>query len=433
MKLLSKKKVNKRKSTHIKLDNTSIYHMASKGKKWINIFRLSATLKEDVNPKALQSALNVTVKRFPSIAARIHKGMFWYYQSNIDSAPSIIKDDNNLLQYMSNKDLRECAFRVLYLKKCINVEFFHALTDGNGGMKFLKSLIAEYLTQKYKLSISSTEGVLNREEKPPQEEIVDEYFEIQSQVGSRIKNKPVYQISGEKDHKLNITTGIIPVDKIKKLSKDLNVSLTVLITSLVMYSLIDIQKKEVKAGKQRPIRIFLPVDLRNVFPSKTLRNFVHYATPEIDPRKNNYTLKEIANSVKRQLGEQLTEDKLRAKVTYNVQLERRLIVRVLPLFLKQALMKIVFFLNEKSTCMTISNLGIITAPKEMKPYIESFDCILSPRKKSPYNCGITSYGEKLYINFTRNTKHPVLEREFFELSRKLNLNFTIEKNEFHNS
>lgn len=89
-------------------------------------------------------------------------------------------------------------------------------------------------------------------------------------------------------------------------------------------------------------------------------------------------------------------------------------------------MKSIFLLNEKSTCMTISNLGIITVPKEMEPYIERFDFILSPRIKSPYNCGITSYGDKLYINFIRNSKQPVLEREFFELSEILNLNFTIE-------
>lgn len=194
----------------------------------------------------------------------------------------------------------------------------------------------------------------------------------------------------------------------------------------MMNSLIDIQKKEVKARRQRSIKIFLPVDLRNFFPSKTLRNFVLYATPEIDPRKGNYTLKEIVNSVKHQLGEQLTEDNLRARVTYNVQLERKLIVKILPLFLKRLLMKSIFFLNEKSTCMTISNLGIITVPKEMEPYIERFDCILSPRKNSPYNCGITSYGDKLYINFIRNTKQPVLEKGFFELLEKLNLNFTIE-------
>src|SRR5699024_10470305 len=133
--------------------------------------------------------------------------------------------------------------------------------------------------------------------------------EIQSQqVGNRTKNKPVYQISGEKSRKLNITTGVIRVNEIKKLSKNLNVSLTVLITSLMIKSLIDIQQRDVTARKQHTIKVFIPVDLRNFFPSKTLRNFVLYATPEIDPRKGNCTLKEIVDSVKHQLGEQLTEE-----------------------------------------------------------------------------------------------------------------------------
>lgn len=426
MKCLNKVKIDKRNCTHIKLDNSAIYHMASRSKRWINIFRLSATLKEDVDPQTLQSALNITIKRFPSIASKIHKGVFWYYQSNIDNAPCIIKDDNNLLRYMSNRELSECAFRVLYSNKCIHVEFFHALTDGNGGMTFLNSLIAEYLTQKYNLHLVFTKGVLDCKETPLPEEIIDAYYEVQSLEGTRIKNKPVYQISGKKDHKLNVTTGIIPIDDIKRLSKEWDVSITVLITSLVMYSLINIQKQEVKTNKQRPIKIFLPVDLRNFFPSKTLRNFVHYATPEIDPKEKNYTLKEITNSVKQQLSEQLTKDNLKANVTYNVQLEKRLIVRLLPLFLKKALMKVAFLLNEKSTCMTISNLGIIKVPKEMQSYMERFDFILSSRRKSPYNCGITSYDDKLYINFTRNTKYPILERKFIELSEEFDLNFTIE-------
>src|SRR5699024_10645830 len=186
------------------------------------------------------------------------------------------------------------------------------------------------------------------------------------------------------------------------------------------------QKKGVKARKQQSIKIFIPVDLRNFFPSETLRNFVLYATPEIDPRNNNCTFEEIVQSVKKQLEEQLTEDNLRARVTYNVQLERKLIVRILPLFLKQLLMKIVFFLNEKSTSITISNLWIITVPQQMASYIERFDCILSPRKNSPYNCGITSYGDKIYINFIRDTKQDVLEWQFFELLRELNLNFVKE-------
>ena len=37
------------------------------------------------------------------------------------------------------------SFRVLYWNRRISVEFFHVLTDGTGGMIFLKALTGEYL------------------------------------------------------------------------------------------------------------------------------------------------------------------------------------------------------------------------------------------------------------------------------------------------
>ena len=45
---------------------------------------------------------------------------------------------------MSFKDIKKCAFRVICYKNRVAIEFFHALTDGAGGMVFLKSLMAEY-------------------------------------------------------------------------------------------------------------------------------------------------------------------------------------------------------------------------------------------------------------------------------------------------
>lgn len=37
------------------------------------------------------------------------------------------------------------SLRVLYYGNRVSVEFFHVLTDGTGGMTFLKALTAEYL------------------------------------------------------------------------------------------------------------------------------------------------------------------------------------------------------------------------------------------------------------------------------------------------
>ena len=51
----------------------------------------------------------------------------------------------------------------------VAVEFFHAVTDGNGGMTFFKTLLAEYISQKYGVAVPTEHGVLGRLEEPDEE------------------------------------------------------------------------------------------------------------------------------------------------------------------------------------------------------------------------------------------------------------------------
>lgn len=412
----------------MKLDNTSIIHLASKNKKWINLFRLSVTLKDTVDPQILQQALNTTVKRFPSVAACIHKGPFWYYQSAVASPPQIVPDQSVLLGYMSDKELEKCAFRVLYAPKAIHVELFHALTDGKGGEIFLKSLLAEYLTLKYRIQIPAMNGVLDRTEPPKAAEMSDHYLEL---ADAKFQNKQtenkekIYQIHGKSGETLCLTTIKLTVDELKKPAKKLGVSLTVLVATFVSKAILVIQKAD-KTQKKRPIRLFLPIDLRNFFPSSTLRNFVLYAKPEIDPRKEEFSLANIASSIEQQLKEALSEDRLRARITQNVRLEQNSIIKRIPLFIKRYLMKFFFSASEKTTCLTLSNLGVVKTPEEMNRYIEHFDFILSPRSKTPYNIGIISFDGELRINIVRNTERPLLEDALLEILAAQKIAFEVE-------
>ena len=52
----------------MRLDNAAKIYPAAKRRNWNNFFRLSATLTEPVDTAVLRSALDVTVRRFPSIA-----------------------------------------------------------------------------------------------------------------------------------------------------------------------------------------------------------------------------------------------------------------------------------------------------------------------------------------------------------------------------
>lgn len=118
----------------VKLDNAAKIYPAARRKNWSNVFRQSATLVENIDTAVLKSALEITVKRFPSIAARLRKGMFWYYLQQVECAPEIREEYSYPLTYMSKSEMRKCAFRVIVYINRIAVEFFHSLTDGTGAL-----------------------------------------------------------------------------------------------------------------------------------------------------------------------------------------------------------------------------------------------------------------------------------------------------------
>ena len=154
----------------VRLDNAAKIYPAARRRNWSNVFRQSVTLFENVDTDVLKSALDITVKRFPSIAARLRKGVFWYYLQQIEFAPEIREEYSYPLTYMSNSEMRKCAFRVIAFNNRIAVEFFHSLTDGTGALIFLKSLVAEYLEQKYNIVIPCENGILKRRDLPTEEE-----------------------------------------------------------------------------------------------------------------------------------------------------------------------------------------------------------------------------------------------------------------------
>ena len=160
----------------MRLDNAAKIYPAAKRRNWNNFFRLSATLTETVDVAVLRSALDVTVRRFPSIAVRLRRGVFWYYLEEIPQAPEIQPEKSCPLAHVPFGQVRRCAFRVLVYHNRVAVEFFHAVTDGTGGLIFLKTLVAEYLCQKYGITVPAEKGVLGRLEEPSPQELEDSFL-----------------------------------------------------------------------------------------------------------------------------------------------------------------------------------------------------------------------------------------------------------------
>ena len=422
-----------RKLRWMRLDNAAKIYPAARRRTWTNVFRLSTTLTEKVDVEVLQSALDVTARRFPSISVRLCTGFFWYYLQEVSKAPDIRPEMSYPLENMHDSDLRTCAFRVLVYENRIAVEFFHSITDGNGGLVFLKSLVAEYLHQKHDIEIPAEFGVLDRLDEPTEDEMEDSFLKYSGNVAMSRKEPDAFLIKGTKEPTgfLHNLTFLASVKDVHRVAKEHGVSITNLITAAMMQAVVDIQEKQFPHTKKRkPVRILIPVNLRKIFPSKTLRNFVLYFTPEIHPGMGDYTFDDICKSLQHQMGVEVTPQRMRARITKNVNSEKMKIVKLMPLFIKNIVMKMVYdAVGERKSCFTFSNLGAVQLPEEMKPYISRFGFVLSPQASAPYNTSAISFGDTLAINFIRNTKEPTLEAHFHEVMLRLGIRMKVESND----
>ena len=417
----------------MELDNAAKIYPAAKRRNWNNFFRISATLTEPVDVAVLRSALDVTARRFPSIAVRLRRGVFWYDLEQIPKAPAIQEEKSCPLAHAPFHQVRQCAFRILVYHNRFAVEFFHALTDGTGALIFVKTLLAEYLSQKYGLTVPAVDGVLGRLEEPGDEELEDSFLRYAGDVKASRKESTAWHLSGtpEKDGFKNLVTLMVPAPELKACAKRYGVSVTELLCAAMMQAIAQLQAEKVPQRRLRkPVKVLLPVNLRNLFPSRTLRNFASYITPEIDPRMGDYTFEEICAAVHHRMGLENNPQTMRAKFAANVASEKSPVLRVMPLFIKNLAMKAVFdTVGECKSCLCLSNLGVVRLPEVMAPYVARMDFIIGVQAKAPHDCGVLTWNDTVYINCIRSIREPELELRFYQVLHRLGLSVTVESNQ----
>lgn len=397
-----------------RLDNAAKIYPAIRSRKWSSIFRVSVMLREPVQPELLQRALDTTVPRFPGFALRMKAGLFWYFFERGSEKPVIQQDVANPCVCMFGGSNGNFLFRVRWFGRRIALEVFHAVTDGFGALTFLKTLTAEYLRLRG-VDVPATHGVLDCREDPRPEEMEDHFGKFAKKAAVSRRESRAFHLHGTDlpPHTVNIVTGIIPVDKLLQAARKHSVTLTEYLAAAFLYTLYNIQKAE---GRRRklPVKVSIPVNMRRFYNSVTLRNFSSFINAGIDPRYGDYTFEEIVTLVHHYMRYEITEKHLNARLAKNVQSERNLLMRVAPLFLKNWTLFLAFKLvGESRFTSTLSNLGLVGVPDEMKPHVEYFDFMLGPPHTNKVACAVASYEGVLCINFTRTIREPYVEREFF--------------------
>ena len=413
-----------------RLDNAALIFPAVRRKNWSNAFRVSALLTEDVDPEILGWAVNRILPRFPTIAVRLRRGVFWYYLEQAP-APQVREDCAYPLVFMTKRETRTCAFRVLYYRNRVAVEFFHALTDGTGGLIFLKTLVAQYLSLRYGVSIPAEQGVLDYTEAPRPEELEDSFLRYSGARTMSRREQNSYRLTGtrEPDGFHHLITGVLDTQALHSLARSYGVSVTTFLGAVMVESIVRLQRSLHPNGKQKPVKVTIPVNLRRLFGSSTLRNFVLCVNPGVDPQLGDYSLPELCRTIQAQLNAEVSPQLMSARIAANVRPAQSPILRIMPLPIKVLAMRMVYrSVGESKGCLNISNLGPTQLPEAMAPYVQRLDFVVCVQATYPNNCSVLSYGGKTCINIIRNIRQAELERLFFTRLRELGLSVTVESN-----
>lgn len=404
------------------IDNSSILFLAQMRRNHTNTYRFTMTLTEEVCPETLQKAVARVYRRFPTIIAGFRPGFFEFSQVPADTPPQVRPDPGCLLT-MTPEEIRECAYRVLYRGKEISIEAFHALTDGYGAIASFSTLVAEYLRLRHGLALPAGYPLLDVQEAPAQQELDDGYLAHQEGKPLHLPSRYAYQLPGdrEKSWDVRVFGRAYHTQRILDAARSYGVSATALLSGVMARAIMALQQRHRAGHAEKQVRIMVPVDLRRLFSSSTLRNFVLYALPTMEPDQRDLPLRELLRSFQSQIRSQLDRKQLASIMSYNVKAQLNWLFRAVPRAVKCAFMRLIYrYFGESNSCITLTNLGELKLPEAMRPYVRGAQVFLTPRARSPYNCAIISYGGLLSINISSFRKEPELEEIFFaELEKAL--------------
>lgn len=412
-----------------KLDNAANIYPAITGPSRGSVFRVAVQLKSDVNPLILQEALAITLPRFPTLAVKMKKGLFWHYFESNPGIPEVTVEKAPPCRYIETDETDGFLFRVSYYKKRISLEMFHALTDGTGALAFLKVLTSQYLTLSG-FGLFYDDMILDCEVHPSAGEIEDSFEKYYDpRIKSKRTEEKAYHVYGTRvaPEYIGIVHGTIELNSVLAIVKEDKATVTEYVAALFIYSIYCTQLK----GRvcHAPVKVSIPVNLRNFFPSQTLRNFSSYVNIGLSFTNEDYTFEQILSIIVDKMKKEVRPEKLIEKISANVKAEKNIFMRIAPLILKNVLLRTAFnaFGEPLYTC-SLSNLGIIRVPDKMEEYIDRFEVVLGPPFLNMINCSVCSFRNDIIITFTKGMYETDIERFFFRFLSKKGLEITIETN-----
>ena len=404
------------KKRWFKLDNAAKIFPPISNKKDPKVFRFTCILKENINKDILQEATDEALEYFPNFSSILKQGFFWHYLETTNKKPIVKEEKKEICSPLYRKNKKKLLFRVNYYQNRINLEVYHAISDGTGALEFLKTVVNIYLNKKYNLN-NEIDYDASLEEKSA--DSFNKYYK-----SSNTKNEVderAYQIKGDKfdDFRFKVFTGTMSTKSVLALAHQYNTTLTGLIVGIYIWA---IRENMNLKDKNKPIYIDIPVNLRKYFKSQTARNFFSVLKLKY---KGSDDLESIIKEVDTYLKEELKQTNLFKRMNKYATIEHNFLVRLVPLFIKNIILRFASYLSNKDLTTSVTNLGVIKLPDEIKDFVDSFEVYVSTDKMQMAIC---SYLDKLNISFTSVFISTDIIKDFYRKLVSYGIDITIISN-----
>lgn len=387
------------------------------------VFRIFCELKEDVEPGALQEALEKAVERFPMFRSVLKRGWFWYYLEDSAIPPRAGPEALPPCWPIYPSPRRSLLFRVLSFRKRVSLEVYHVLTDGTGALEFMRALICEYLLLRHPNAFSRPELPRGASQWDSQADSFQKYYEKPR--GGRLAPEPAaYQIRGQllPKNRMAVVEGSLPLKEALACARGMGATLTELMTALLLRSIHEGQRVR---DQKKPVVITVPVNLRSYFPSRSSRNFFAIIRVGHSFGHDGDSLEAVLAHVKTQFQKSLTQEHMAAQMNSLCALEHNIPIRLVPLPVKDVVLRAANHMFSRGASASFSNIGRADMPPGAEAFIQRFGAFTCAGCLQACAC---SFGDDYTVSFASPFRSRETERVFFKQLVDLGQQVTVTTN-----
>jgi hypothetical protein len=403
-------------TANLPLDNAAKLYPAKACADDTCVYRVYAILTEAVRPEILQKSVLDLKPRFPTFYVRLCSGYRWnYYRPN--RRDLIVRpEDGGICGLLNGRRNNGYLFSVQYDRRRITVEAFHALGDGYAAIAYLNALVYRYLTLLGH-EIDPMGRVATCEQQPDEAETEDSYLKYYTGAERRaVEGDGAYQIHGApfpSSAMCCVIHGVTDSPKLVSAAHRYQTTVTKYLTALLISSIRLAGRGDAESGR-RPICVNIPINMRKLLPSRSLRNFTLYFTVCLAAMETPPPFEQIAQQVGREFDRNVRLPALQRLLNANVAVEKNRLIACLPLFVKHIAIDLVSrSIGRGRLTSSLSNLGEVDLPDGMTRFVERYGVIPPLGTDMPLAVTVISCCGRTEITFIRRIQETDVERIFF--------------------